>query len=105
MLVDGVWCSLRCTVTNQTGLADTALECAALQAASALNGHEAAVVVCDHGPGVPPDELTRIFKSFYRLFGSRENNSDGAGLGLAIAERIVRVHGGRIRATNTDGGE
>ena len=75
-----------------------------LQAASTLNGYEAVIVVRDHGPGIPPDELTRIFKPFYRLFRSRENNSDGAGLGLAIAERIVRLHGGRIRATITDGG-
>ncbi len=44
-----------------------------LQAASALNGHEAVIVVRDHGPGVPPDELTRIFKPFYRLFESRGN--------------------------------
>jgi hypothetical protein len=40
----------------------------------------------------------------FTVIRGRENNSDGAGLGLAITERIVRLHGGRIRATNTDGG-
>ncbi len=68
------------------------------------NGDEAIIVVRDHGPGVPPEELTRIFKPFYRLFGSHGNDSNGAGLGLAIAERIVRLHGGRICATNVEGG-
>ena len=75
-----------------------------LQAAPALNGDEAVIVVRDHGPGVPPEELTRIFKPFYRLFASGGNDSNGAGLGLAIAERIVRLHGGRICATNIEGG-
>jgi two-component system, OmpR family, sensor histidine kinase CpxA len=75
-----------------------------LQAAPALNGDEAIIVVRDHGPGVPPEELIRIFKPFYRLFESHGNDSNGAGLGLAIAERIVRLHGGRIRATNVEGG-
>ncbi len=71
-----------------------------LQAAPALNGEGASIVVRDHGPGVPPEELDRIFKPFYRLFESQGNDSNGAGLGLAIAERIVRLHGGRICATN-----
>jgi two-component system sensor histidine kinase CpxA len=75
-----------------------------LQVAPAISGDEAIIVVRDHGPGVPPEELTRIFKPFYRLFESRDSNSDGAGLGLAIAERIVRLHGGRICATNVGGG-
>jgi len=75
-----------------------------LQSAPAFNGGDARIVVRDHGPGVPQEELTRIFKPFYRLPESRGNDTNGAGLGLAIAERIVRLHGGRIRATNVDGG-
>jgi signal transduction histidine kinase len=53
---------------------------------------------------VPHEELTRTFKPFYRLADSRGNESTGAGLRLAIAERIVRLHGGAIAATNVEGG-
>jgi two-component system sensor histidine kinase CpxA len=75
-----------------------------LQAAPQVHGNEAVIVVRDHGPGVPQEELKRIFKPFYRLFESGGNDSNGAGLGLAIADRIVRLHGGRICARNVDGG-
>jgi two-component system sensor histidine kinase CpxA len=75
-----------------------------LQAAPALSGEDAIILVRDHGPGVPQEELTRIFKPFYRLSESRGNESNGAGLGLAIAQRIVRLHGGRISAANMEGG-
>jgi two-component system, OmpR family, sensor histidine kinase CpxA len=75
-----------------------------LRSVPAVSGDEAIIVVRDHGPGVPQEELTRIFKPFYRLSESRGNESNGAGLGLAIAERIVRLHGGRICAMNVEGG-
>jgi two-component system, OmpR family, sensor histidine kinase CpxA len=75
-----------------------------LRASPAGNANESVIAIRDHGPGVPEDELTRIFKPFYRLADSRALDSTGAGLGLAIAERVVRLHGGRIRATNEAGG-
>jgi two-component system, OmpR family, sensor histidine kinase CpxA len=75
-----------------------------LRASATIGVNEAIVVVRDHGTGVPEDELTRIFKPFYRLPDSRGLQSTGAGLGLAIAERIVRLHGGRIRAMNEASG-
>lgn len=68
------------------------------------SGDEALIVIRDHGTGVPEAELTQIFKPFYRLDDPRGTNSSGAGLGLAIAEKIVRLHGGRIRAINEAGG-
>jgi two-component system OmpR family sensor kinase len=65
-------------------------------------GAGAEVTVCDRGPGVPDDDLDRIFEPFYR--GSQPR-LPGAGLGLAIAQRAVRSHGGNIRASNrSDGG-
>jgi two-component system sensor histidine kinase CpxA len=58
------------------------------------------LVVRDYGPGVPESELVNIFQPFYRVADARDRQSGGAGLGLAIAERIVRIHSGTIRAEN-----
>jgi signal transduction histidine kinase len=60
------------------------------------------VTVCDQGPGVPEAELGLIFRPFQR--GSQNGNLPGHGLGLAIAERVVRSHGGEITARNREGG-
>jgi signal transduction histidine kinase len=57
--------------------------------------------VRDHGPGVPQSMLSDIFLPFRRI---ADGNSDGAGLGLAIAERAVQVHRGTIRAMNAPAG-
>lgn len=62
------------------------------------------VLVRDHGPGVPPEALPRLFRPFYRVEDARDRQSGGVGLGLAIAERIIRRHGGEVRAGNADGG-
>jgi len=56
--------------------------------------------VRDYGMGVPESELPNIFRPFYRVASDRDRQSGGTGLGLAIAERVVRVHGGTIRAQN-----
>lgn len=56
--------------------------------------------VRDYGPGVPESELKNIFQPFYRLTDARDRQSGGTGLGLAIADRVVRIHGGTIRAEN-----
>ena len=60
----------------------------------------ACIDVRDHGPGLPDAELTNIFRPFYRVAVSRDRQSGGAGLGLAIADRVIRTHGGTIRAQN-----
>jgi len=57
--------------------------------------------VCDHGPGVPEGMLPEIFLPFRRV---AKDNHDGAGLGLAIAQRAVAVHGGSISAKNASQG-
>jgi two-component system sensor histidine kinase CpxA len=65
----------------------------------------ALIQVRDYGPGVPDADLEKIFLPFYRVSSGGEANSDGSGLGLAITERIVRMHGGTMRALNAgDGG-
>lgn len=58
--------------------------------------------VRDYGPGVPADLLQQIFLPFHRANGSGDNN--GAGLGLAITDRVVRLHHGSIEAYNARGG-
>jgi two-component system sensor histidine kinase CpxA len=68
------------------------------------DGHAAVVLVSDRGPGVPAEELSNIFRPFYRIANARDRQSGGVGLGLAIAERVARVHGGHIRAGNRPGG-
>jgi two-component system sensor histidine kinase CpxA len=58
------------------------------------------VEVEDQGPGVPSESLPFLFDPFYRVSQSRDRTDGGAGLGLAIAQRVVHVHGGRISADN-----
>ncbi|MEE4384371.1 MAG: ATP-binding protein [Pseudomonadales bacterium] len=63
------------------------------------------VRVEDLGPGVPEAERTRIFEPFHRIAGARQGAGDGGGVGLAIAARSIRLHGGSIVARNrTSGG-
>ena len=61
------------------------------------------IEVKDYGPGVPESELYDIFRPFYRVNDSRERQSGGAGVGLAISDRAVRLHGGSLRAFNVPG--
>jgi signal transduction histidine kinase len=68
-------------------------------------GDLATIRVSDRGPGVPATELANIFRPFYRVADARDRESGGVGLGLAIAERVARAHGGSVHAENrADGG-
>ena len=58
------------------------------------------IEVRDEGNGVPPESLERIFEPFYRVDAPRPAGDTGVGLGLAIAARAIRAHGGRIAARN-----
>lgn len=65
----------------------------------------ALIRVRDYGPGVPDEMLSEIFLPFQRVPAPANGETDGAGLGLAIAERVVQMHVGAIRAFNAkDGG-
>ena len=55
------------------------------------------VSIDDDGPGIPINQYKNVFKPFYRLDSSRNLNNSGVGLGLSIAEDIVRSHGGNIQ--------
>ncbi len=56
------------------------------------------IIFFNHGNTIPPDKLERIFEQFYRLDSARGSRSGGAGLGLAIAKKIVESHNGTITA-------
>jgi two-component system, OmpR family, sensor histidine kinase CpxA len=63
------------------------------------------ITVRDRGAGVPESALTKMFHPFYRVDEARDREAGGVGLGLAIAERAVRLHGGTVTAANAaDGG-
>ena len=64
------------------------------------------ISVHDSGPGLPPEDLQRIFERFYRTDSSRQRDEGllgGSGLGLAIARSIVTAHGGQLTAESVDG--
>lgn len=69
-----------------------------------VTGDHLALAVRDRGPGLPPDELDRIFDRFYRGTGTAPNHFS-SGMGLAITRGLLAIQGGRIRAGNhPDGG-
>jgi two-component system, OmpR family, sensor histidine kinase CpxA len=70
------------------------------------NGKRCAVLsVSDDGPGVPENELEAILRPFYRVDKSRQSSTGGFGIGLAIADRAVHLHDGKLLARNSrDGG-
>ncbi|MBT3915642.1 MAG: HAMP domain-containing histidine kinase [Rhodospirillaceae bacterium] len=69
-----------------------------------LDDQEVCLNVNDHGPGISADMREQIFEPFFRLEDSRNRETGGIGLGLAIARTIVRSHGGDIRITDSDSG-
>ena len=58
------------------------------------------VLIEDEGPGIPEQELSRVFDPFYRLEESRSRDTGGVGLGLAIAQSIVQAHRGELVLSN-----
>jgi two-component system sensor histidine kinase BaeS len=66
--------------------------------------HTAVIEVADRGEGIPPEALPFLFERFYRADRARDRSRGGTGLGLAIARQLVEAHGGKISATNRDGG-
>jgi len=68
------------------------------------DGTELVVRIRDRGPGIPPEELERVFEPFYRLETSRNRDSGGTGLGLAIARDIAQAHGGSLTLANLPAG-
>lgn len=115
-----LWCECSCEVSANSDLLRSAFDNLVsnavrytapgtivevrLRCATVDGIRSALVTVRDHGPGVPEQELPRIFRPFYRLADARDRQSGGAGLGLAIADRIAQLHGGKIHASNAVNG-
>ncbi|WP_374574349.1 ATP-binding protein [Phenylobacterium sp.] len=69
-----------------------------------IEGGDAVVEVADNGPGLPPHDLERVFEPFYRSEASRNRETGGIGLGLAVVRSIARAHGGDATMHNRPGG-
>jgi signal transduction histidine kinase len=67
-------------------------------------GDRIVFTVADTGPGIAPQDLPHLFEPLYRGESSRNRQTGGAGLGLAIARRALRAHGGDLVAANRPGG-
>jgi len=96
--------ALRRAVSN---LIDNALRYAGrefpVELALSATAGEFSIEVRDHGPGIPPDDVERMKRPFARLDAAR-TNAAGAGLGLAIVDRIARSHNGRLELLPRQGG-
>jgi signal transduction histidine kinase len=73
-----------------------------IEIAADLHDGRYRVMVSDTGPGIPAEDLTRVFERFYRVDKSRARPG-GTGLGLAIVRNLVHVLGGEAKAGNRDG--
>ena len=62
------------------------------------------VEVEDHGPGLAPEEVSRVWESFYRGAESAHLPNRGSGLGLTVVKQIVELHGGKVGVRGTAGG-
>ena len=67
-----------------------------VEVSASINGDTCHITIDDDGPGIPAADRARIFDPFTRLDTSRNRDSGGYGLGLAIAQRIAQWHGGKI---------
>ena len=65
--------------------------------------HEVEIVVTNHGPGIDPADLKHIFNRFARSKTTKKSSASGLGLGLYIANGVIKAHGGRMWAESTPG--
>ena len=77
---------------------------AAVQVELAMEDGEVVLSVADSGPGIPEEDISRIFERFYRVDKARSRAAGGTGLGLAIVRDTVERRGGTVQAANRPGG-
>ncbi len=83
-----------------TNLVENAIKFGGSAQISVQDGAAVVIRVVDGGPGVPPDEIERVFEPFYRVESSRNRDTGGTGLGLSIARDIAQAHGGSLTLSN-----
>lgn len=83
-----------------TNLVDNALKFGRRAMIVVDDGKALVVRVLDEGPGIPEEQLERVFEPFYRLESSRSRDTGGSGLGLSIARDIAQAHGGTLTLGN-----
>jgi PAS domain S-box-containing protein len=71
-------------------------------AVSAEDG-QAVVTIADTGIGIPEPEMPRLFERFHRIENTRSRSNEGSGIGLALVQELVQLHGGTIAASSTEG--
>jgi len=89
--------ALRRCLTNLIANAIKFGDCARI---TVEDGAALVVHIADEGPGVPEDQLERVFEPFYRLETSRNRDTGGTGLGLSIARDVIQAHGGTLVLRN-----
>ena len=67
-----------------------------IRVTTAVEDDHAVVTVADTGVGVPPAEIPRLFERFHRVEGTQRRTHEGSGIGLALVQELVKLHGGSI---------
>lgn len=67
------------------------------------DGDHAVITVADTGIGVPASEVPRLFERFHRIENARARSNEGSGIGLALVQELVQLHGGTISASSREG--
>ena len=75
----------------------------AVEMRASPDGHAAEMTVRDTGVGIPASELPRLFERFHRVEGQKSRSFEGSGIGLALVQELVKLHGGAIRAESEIG--
>jgi signal transduction histidine kinase len=98
IIIDGDPVALRRLLTN---LVENGLKYGgAVQGRVRAEGRLAVIEIDDAGPGIPPGELDRVFEPFFRSEPSRNRETGGIGLGLAVVRSVARAHGGDVTLHN-----
>jgi len=74
-----------------------------IRIATRAEGSHAVVTVADTGIGVPEQEMPRLFERFHRIENARSRSNEGSGIGLALVQELVQLHGGTIDASSAEG--